>query len=153
MFSKPISHPLFKTLNRGLFGYAGKVDTLQFKDVNIDISGRSERSLNFAVASLKGLEENYISYIEKATEEAYGSYKIMKEVVESGDYDLEEDGGNLPKISEPKEVWNFMVLETIIIEPKQEHKVRLGFQCPWDIEHDFGIYISDNEFQYCGISV
>jgi len=45
-----------------------------------------------------------------------------------------------------------MNLTDIQIDSKAENHIRLGFKYPWDIEHDFGIYISDRKYQFSRIS-
>jgi uncharacterized protein DUF6985 len=153
MFSKKIEHPLFQELERGLLGYSGKLNDVSLNKADVTIRGRSKTNLKFTENQLPILLINLPSLQEQATEEAYASYEIIKEVVDSGEFDLEAEGGNLPDISIKSEVWKHMVLENIIIEPDEKYPIRLGYRAPWDIEHDFGIYVVDGKYEYSGISV
>jgi len=153
MFSKEIDHPLFKKLTRGLFGYSGILDIFEYNNIEISIKGRSEKSLEVAVPELSDLKNSLNTHLGKCTSDAFDAYEVMKDVVESGELDIEAEGGELPDIKEPKEIWNHMVLEEIWVEPEDKYIVRLSFRCPWDIEHDFGVYVSNKQYQYSGVSV
>jgi len=153
MFSKSIDHPLFSKLTRGLFGYSGVINVSGYSNIEVSIKGRSEKSLEVAVSELSDLENSLNSHLNKCTSDAFDAYEVMKELVESGELDIEAEGGELPNIKEPEGVWKHMVLEEIWVEPEDKYIVRISFRCPWDIEHDFGIYVSNKQYQYCGISV
>ena len=153
MFSKSINHPLFKELDKGLFGYSGKLDFSRHKNVEVSIKGRSSGALEFAATELEYIEKNIGQFLTPATEDAYSAYEVIKEVVESGEYDLEADGGELPDVPSPTDVWQHMDIDSIIVEPKSKYQIRLGYRSPWDIEHDFGIYITNRKYEYSGISV
>lgn len=153
MFSKKITHAYFKNLEKGFFSYSGKLDFSSFHDIEINIKGQSIASLEFASNEVQYIEENLEDFLNQAASNAFSSYEIMKDVVDSGEYDLVADGGTLPVIETSKEVWKHFELTDILIDPKAENQIRLGFTCPWDIEHDFGIYISNRIYQFSGISV
>ena len=107
----------------------------------------------FAVEELHFIENNLSNFLDSATEEAFSSYEAIKEAVESGEVDLKSQGKEFPDIQTHKDVWKYMVLETIVIDKKSKLQVRLGYLSPWDIEHDFGIYITNREYKYSGTSV
>ncbi len=104
MFSKTIHHPFFKQLEKGLFNYSGKIDIQNYKNIEILIRGRSQKSLEYAFKELQFISENLKIFLQTATEDAYSSYEIIKEVINEGEYDLEADGGELPIINSKKEV-------------------------------------------------
>ncbi|WP_281214374.1 DUF6985 domain-containing protein [Shewanella insulae] len=153
MFSKRIPHPIFKELIRGLFGYTARIDLLEYRDVQVRIKGRSVQNLEFAQNSLTGLAKNLHRFLEEATEDMYEGYKAIKEGVEAGEFDLEAEGGNLPIINNSNEVWKSISLGSIEFDPEGNLKIRLSFRCPWDIEHDFGMYVTSDKLLECGISV
>lgn len=151
MFSKQIDHPLFSELKRGLFGYSGRLDISSYKSIEISIQGRSDQSLKIAVAELTDLIVNMKNHLNESASVAFEAYEIIKEGGESKEVDLE--GRELPEIKNIEEIWEYMVLEEILIAPQEKYIVRMSFCCPWDIEHDFGIYVSNCKYQYSGISV
>lgn len=151
MFWKKIEHPIIQDLERGFLGFTGKINLLSFRHINIDISGRSEKYLRFAEDRIYELMEDLPRYMDEVREEIYEAYEIMKEVVESGEIDLE--GNDFPTISDPSEIWKYVKLEEIYIRPKEEYPIRLGFQMIWDVEHDFGMLISQRIVQHSGVSI
>jgi hypothetical protein len=153
MFSKFIDHPFFKELTRGLFGYSGKIDFSRYLDVQVSIKGRSESGVSFAVEELQYIQDNLSDFLGKATEDAFYEYENIKEAVEAGEYDLQAGGGELPIVENSQDIWQHMILDQIVVEPKDKLQIRLGFRSPWDIEHDFGIYITSKKYEYSGTSV
>lgn len=153
MFNKKITHPLFKSLQRSLFSYSGVMDLGGHPDVAINIKGRSDQNLEFAIAELEHLHSNLLTAVFPATEEFFGTYEAINKAVQNGEFSLEETGAELPELKSPEEVWKYLVLESVMIEPENNLPVRLGFRAPWEIEHDLGLYLKDGSFQYAGISV
>ena len=153
MFTKKISHPLFKSLQRGLFSYSGLVDLAGHRDVVIRIKGRSNKNLEFALAELDYLSRDLLSITAPATQEFFDAFEAVKAAAESGEFSLEDEGGELPEIKSPEEVWTYLTLESVAFERRSEYPVRLGFRAPWEVEHDLGIYLRDRKFQYAGVSV
>ena len=153
MFSKAIAHPFFKELEKGLFSYSGKIDMQEYADVDVLIRDRSPKALEYAYQELQFISENLQIFLEAAVADAYSSYEIVKEVSDAGECDLEADGCELPAIHSRNEVWEYVQLVDIIVAPKSTYPIRLGFRMPWDIEHDFGIYINERKYEYSGVSV
>lgn len=151
MFTKNLSVPPFKTLRRGLLSYTGSVDLPGNPDVEVQIKGRSEENLSYAVAELQYISAHLQALCAPATDEFYGSYEGIRDALADGE--LENEGLELPVLSAPQEVWEHLVLEEIVIEPKSNLPIRLGFRAPWDVEHDLGLYLKDRSFQYAGTSV
>ena len=153
MFSKKVEHTYFKNLKKSLFSYSAKLDFHSSRDIEIDIKGKSPASLEFASKEIKYIEKNLKEFLSQAAGDAFAGYEIMKDVIDSGEYDLVADGRNLPVIESSGDVWKHMKLTNILIDQKAKNQIRLGFKCTWDIEHDFGIYISGRKYQFSGISV
>lgn len=153
VFSGVIDHSLFSKLRRGWFGYSGEINIANYKNIEVSVKGRSEACLNTAIKELSDLKSSLKSHLELSTEEAFSAYEVMKDLVESGELDLDFAVGEFPEVKGPEDVWGYMFLEEISVEPEDKYIMRLSFQCMWDIEHDFGIYISNNQYQYSGVSV
>ena len=153
MFSKSIENQLFRELKKGLFGYSGKMDFPGHENIEVTIKGRSDSALSIAVEELQFIKNNLKQFLTPATEEAFDGYDNIRDAINSGEFDLESEGGKLPEIETAQDVWAHMNLETIVVESNKKNQVRLGFRCPWDIEHDFGIYITSKKYEFSGISV
>ncbi len=159
MFSKAIEHPFFNELKRHLSGYEGKLISSEMRPVGISIRGRSESALDFSTAEIKYVLENIETYKSSASEEAYAAYEGFRDAIENGDYDPGDDGIEFPQLESKEGVWRHMTLEYIDIAPKDRHQIqdkyqiRLGFDCMWDVEHDFGIYVTNRKYEYSGVSV
>ena len=153
MFSKSIDHPLFSELKRGLFGYSGKLDFSGHNGVEITIKGRSISALEFTACELSYIQKNTEQFLLPATIEVFSDYQNIKDAVKDGEFDLESEGIELPIIENADDVWHHMILESICIEPNDRYQIRLGYSCSWDVEHDFGIYISNRKYEYSGVSV
>jgi hypothetical protein len=153
MFSKAIVHPFFTELEKGLFSYSGIINIQEYEDVEVLIRGRSQKALEYASQELQFVSENLQIFLDAAAKDAYSCYEILKEVVDAGECDLEADGCELPEIHSRNESGEHIQLVDIIVDLKSNYPIRLGFKVPWDIEHDFGIYIKEREYEYSGVSV
>jgi len=129
MFSKKINHPQFKELNRDLFDYTGKIDILNYKDIEISIRSRKTNALERLAEELNFIKRNLGQFQNLTAEEAFSAYEGMKDVVECGDFGFERYGEEFPVIDSSMDVWDYMVLEDIIFEPKSKYQIRLGFGC------------------------
>lgn len=153
MFSKKITHPAFKSLQRGLFSYSGVADLAGHQDVAVSIKGRSNHNFEVALAEIEYLGSNLRAAVAPASQDFFGTYEAVKDAVLSEALSLEDAGGELPELKSPEEVWKHLALESVAIEPDSQLSVRLGFRAPWEVEHDLGLYLKDREFQYAGVSV
>ncbi len=153
MFSQRIEHARFKQLRRGLFSYSGIVVLIGQRDIPVHIAGRSARNLERAAAELEPLFDDFYAAVAPATSEFFAGYDAVRDAVRDGEVTLAELGGSLPELRESAEIWRHLVLERIDIEPKRTTPLRLSFRAPWDIEHDYGIYLAGGRMSYAGVSV
>jgi hypothetical protein len=151
MLSKPIEPPLFTALEKHLFSYAASMDLLGHRGVQVRIKGGGSRDLEFAATALKAIDANGAALTTVATEVFYGAYEAIKDAVENDGYRIEDEGGALPAVEAPLDVWKHLVLEEVVVDRK--YGVRLGFRAPWDVEHDLGVYWQDGRFFNAGVSV
>lgn len=154
MFHRAVEHPMFQRLYRRLFyGWEGVLRADLGESVQISIRGRSREALRSSLVELERVLENLEQIKTEALSEAHGSYEAMRDAVEAGDFDVEIDSFDFPVLDQPMDVWNLMRLEFIEIDLGGELQIRLGFDCVWDVEHGFGIYLTDGRYQYAGVSV
>lgn len=153
MFSRRIEHARFKELRRNLFSHSGTVALAGRGDVPVQIAGRSAGHLDRAVAELTPLFDDFDAAVAPATAEFFAAYEAIREAVRGGEVSLEELGGSLPELGGPAEIWQHLVLDRIDVEPKHATPLRLSFRAPWDIEHDYGIYLAGGTMSYAGVSV
>ena len=153
MFARRIDHPLFRRLEKHLLSYSGVVDLPGHPNVEVFVKGSASESLNYAVAELQFIRDNFSSVVAPATNEFYGSYEAIKDAVQHAGFQVQEAGGSLPDLTSPPDVWKHLTLERIDVEPSSRLPVRLGFRAPWEVEHDLAMYLKGREFQYAGVSV
>ena len=152
LFSKIIEHNLFNNLERGLVSYTGYIDLGSDTNVEVYIRSRKKRGLEKAEEQIIKMIPNFEEIKKSATKDFYESYIIMRDAIKDGEIDL-DDEVILPEMKDANDVWEYLKLEDIIIEPNSDYPLRIGFRAPWDIEHDYGILVKDGDFQYCGVSV
>ncbi len=149
MLTKQLNHTYFQDLQKSfLWGLSAKVTFRNSTNIRISFSGKSNLDIVFAEKEIKIAENNIENIMEISCDTAYQEYLNIKQASDIGEY-IEAE---LPNISEKSDIWNHMQLENIDVDRSNE-TIRLGYISSWDIEHDFGIYISNGEVKECGLCI
>ena len=140
---------------RHKFGkWMGNITYLGQDNIELLLYGDKEGVIIKAKEDLELTEKEFGISKQKIQDDFFDAYDIMADAVQSGEFsEFYEDGGQLPEIKNNSDVWDYVHLESIILNQDNPGEVMLTYRADWEIEHTYGLIFLDGKYNYFSGSV
>ena len=140
---------------RHKFGkWMGNITYLGQDNIELTLYGDKNEVILNGKDDLALVEKEFGISKQKIQNDFFDAYEIMTDAVNSGEFpEFYESGETLPDIKISSDIWNYVHLDSVIINQDKPREVMLTYQADWEIEHTYGLIFQDGKYSYFSGSV